>query len=182
MISSLVSQSFLVLHELVIHYKPGRTVIDGKQVAVNSDFARQVIFLSQQLDCSERYVAGILHNVMAENPNIAPVHCLEVTIAEFHQRRRHLVESIRFLLEAAEAADAPDSNITYERLFTFVRSELISGLPAHGGETFGLRIFKTVESLDDDIIKADVARKSAGSNTTAPSGQGVFSLESLYVG
>lgn len=149
----------------------GRTLIDGKQVAVNSDFARQVIFLSQQLDCSERYVAGLLHNVMGENPNIAPVHCLEVTIAEFHQRRRHLVDCVRFLLEAAEAADSPDSNVTYERLATFVRSELISGLPTHGRETFGLRIFKAVESLDDDIMKADASRKNAGSNTTAPSGQ-----------
>jgi nuclear pore complex protein Nup205 len=111
---------------------------------------------------------------MAQNPNIAPVHCLEVTIAEFHQRRRHLVESVRFLLEAAEAADSPDSNITYERLSTFVRSEFISGLPVQGGETFGLKIFKAVESLDDEIMKADVSRKNAGSNTTVPSGQGML--------
>ena len=156
-------------------------MIDGKQVAVNSDFARQALFLSQQLDCSERYVAGILHTVMAGNPNITPVHCLEVAIAEFHQRRRHLVECIRFLLEVAEAADSPASNITYERLSSFVRSELISGLPAHGGETFGLRIFKAVESLDDDITKADVSRKNAGSNSTVPSGQGMLLSESVYV-
>lgn len=157
--------------EPAVHSTSGRIVIDGKQVAVNSDFARQVIFLSQQLDCSERYVAGILHNVMAGNPNIAPVHCLEVTIAEFHQRRRHLVECLRFLLEAAEAATSPDSNITYGRLSAFVRSELISG--SSGGESLGQRIFNVVESMEEDIGKADAARKNAGSNTTAPSGQGV---------
>jgi nuclear pore complex protein Nup205 len=125
-------------------------------------------------------MAGILYNMMAQNPNIDPVHCLEVTIAEFHQRRRHLVECVRFLLEAAEAANSPDSNATYERLSGFVHSEFISGLPTQGGETFGLRIFKAVESLDDDIAKADAARKNAGSNTTAPTGQGMITTTTRY--
>ncbi|KAF9463318.1 nucleoporin Nup186/Nup192/Nup205 [Collybia nuda] len=147
----------------------GRTVIDGRQVAVNSDFTRQVIFLSQQLDCSERYIAGLLHNAMAENPNISPVQCLEATIAEFHQRRRHLVDCLLYLVEATEAAEAPDLPPTYARIANYVRVELLG---TSAGDAFALKIFKQLEGLDSVIGRADLARKNASSNTTLPSGQG----------
>jgi len=155
---------------VVIPFLIGRTVIDGKEVAVNSDFARQAIFLSQHLDCSERYIAGLLHIVMARNPNVASVHCLELTIAQFHQNRRHLVDCLHFLFQAAEAAD---SDSTCQRLASFVHSDLVLGLPLQGVDSFGLRIFKAVENLDDEIVKADTARKNASSNTVVPSGQGM---------
>lgn len=145
---------------------------------MNSDFTRQVIFLSQQLDCSERYVAGLLHNAMSENPNISPVQCLEITIAEYHQRRRHLVDCLLYLMEATEASEAPDLPPTYARIANFVRVELL-GAPA--AEAFALKIFKQVEALDVVIGKADLARKSASSNTTLPSGQGQFSCSSSIV-
>ena len=58
--------------------------VDGKPLTFNVDFAHQVLFLSQQLDCSEIYVAGLLHSVMTENPNIGSVECIEATVAEFH--------------------------------------------------------------------------------------------------
>ncbi|RDB19677.1 hypothetical protein Hypma_013316 [Hypsizygus marmoreus] len=153
----------------------GRTVINGKQVAANSDFARQAIFLSQQLDCSERYVAELLHTVMTENPNIDPVHSLEVTIAEFHLRRRQLVECVDILLNAAETASSPDTTPTIDRLALFVDAELVTPLMG-GSETFPIRIFRAIDNLDAVISKADNARRNAASNTVAPSGQGNLSL------
>ncbi|KAF5375401.1 hypothetical protein D9615_007995 [Tricholomella constricta] len=147
----------------------GRTIIDGKQVAVNSDFARQAIFLSQQLDCSERYVAGLLYNVMAENPNIDPIHCLEVTIAEFHQRRRDLVDCLDLLFKAFEAAEAPNPPSIVQHLAEFVNNQLICGIKQED-DVFGLRIFKAIDSLEAVLVNADNARKNAGSTTVLAQG------------
>lgn len=153
----------------------GKPIINGKATAINGDFARQAIFLSQHLDRSEKYIAGILHDVMAGNPNITPVSCIEMTIASYHQRRRDLVDSLKFLLEATEVAEAPDASPTYKRLAKFVRTQLLPGMRTAAGEvTLPRKVFKEIEILDAVIEKADVARKNAGSNTVAPTGQGAL--------
>lgn len=145
----------------------GNSTINGRAVLPNADSIRQVIFLSQQLDCSEKYIATILQFVVARNPNVASVVSVESVVSDFHQRRRHLVDSLRFLFEATEAADAPDASPNYQRLAKFVRQELLAQ-----DVGFGVKVLKEIESLDATIAKADTARKSAPSNTVAPSGQG----------
>ncbi|CAA7262620.1 unnamed protein product [Cyclocybe aegerita] len=151
----------------------GKTTINQKSTAVNADFSRQAVFLSQQLDCSEKYVAEILHHVMSENPNIGPVACMEMTVATFHQRRRYLVDCLRFLLEATEAADLPDALPNYKRIARFVQVELLPGMRAPAGDaTLASKVFKEIEQLDVILGKADAARKNAGSNTVPPTGQG----------
>ena len=169
---SLVNSLFYLLALCFILYL-GKITINGESAAVNTDFAKQAIFLSQQLDCSEKYVAGVLHHVMSDNPNIGPVQCLELTATTFHQRRRDLVDCLRFLLEATEASELPDAPIVYQRLGTFVKTELLLG-PRSGASEFTMarKVFKEIEQLDDLIGKADAARKNAGSNTVVPSGQG----------
>jgi len=136
-------------------------------VAVNSDFAKQAVFLAAQLDCSEKYVAGILHDIMSENPNIDAVSSLELAVATFHHRRRHLVDSFRFLLQAAEAGASTDAPPLYRRLAQFVDMEILA--EGTGGVTLPQKILKEMEQLDVVIGKADVARKNAGSNTVPPS-------------
>lgn len=168
---SLVSSSFYLL-ALFFIVSLGKVTVNGKSAAVNMDFARQSIFLSQQLDCSEKYVAGVLHHVMSDNPNIGPVQCMELTAASFHQRRRDLVDCLRFLLEATEASELPDAPIVYRRLGTFVKSELLNPRSGVSESTMARKVFKEIEQLDVLIGKADAARKNAGSNTVVPSGQG----------
>ncbi|KAH7909315.1 nucleoporin Nup186/Nup192/Nup205 [Hygrophoropsis aurantiaca] len=149
----------------------GKTIINGRSLAVNADFAQQAIFLGQQLGCSEKYVAGILHTVMTENPNINPVSCIESAIVEYHQRRRHLIDCLRFILEAAELAEVPDAPRMYSRLNAFVASELISESSTKG-ISLAHAILKQVESLGPVVAAAQAAKQGAPSNTTAPSNQG----------
>jgi nuclear pore complex protein Nup205 len=112
---------------------------------------------------------------MAGNPNIGPVNLLELTVATYHQRRRDLVDCLRFLLDATEAAEVPDAALIYKRIAKFVRTELLPGTRTPSGEvTLAQKVFKEIERLDMDIGKADVARKNAGSNTVAPTGQGTW--------
>lgn len=147
-------------------------MVNGKPLAVNADFARQVIFLSQHLECSERYVAGILHSIMTDNPNISPPNSLEAAIVEFHQRRRYLVDSLRYSLEAAEVGATDDAPSLLKRLHRFVRNEIFLG----GGKdfTFTPRVFMEVDRLGHVIAKAQREKQNAVSNTTAPSAQGEY--------
>jgi nuclear pore complex protein Nup205 len=141
-------------------------------VAINIEFARQVLFLSQQLECSERYTATLLDEVMKENPNIDATTSMEMTVELFHLRRRHLVDSLRYLVDATEAAESTGENQTYMRLAQYFITELVPASPGQGGSfTLVTRIWKQIEQLDAFIGRADNARRGAASNTVAPSGQ-----------
>ncbi|TFK29062.1 hypothetical protein FA15DRAFT_700346 [Coprinopsis marcescibilis] len=150
----------------------GKITINGKQVAGNSDFARQVLFIAQNLDCSEKYIASVLHTVMRNNVNLQPVEYIEATITEFHLRRRQLAESIQLLLDASLRAERPQASSTLKRIANFVREELLQvGHVAAGETTFAFRIFKEIEKLDGLIARAETALRNATSNTVAPSAQ-----------
>ncbi|OBZ74918.1 hypothetical protein A0H81_05368, partial [Grifola frondosa] len=148
----------------------GKIVVNGRSLAVNSDFARQVVFISQQLDCSERYVAGLLQEVMIKNPNLTQEECIEATILEFHQRRRQIAECLRYIFQAAEPAEARDEPPLYQRLDAFVRQHL---LPPPGGSGMGLslaiKVFQEMHNLGNVLAKAQSARQNARSDTVAPS-------------
>ncbi|KAF8130088.1 hypothetical protein K438DRAFT_2134939 [Mycena galopus ATCC 62051] len=149
----------------------GKTVLNGRPAAVNTDFARQVIFLSQQLETSERYVAGLLHSVTAQNPNIQAINCIELTIAEFHQRRRHLTDCLGYIFEAAEAADLSDKSSIFYRIWQFVDKDLVLRA-AGGGITLAQHIVREIQSLGNLVARADAARKGARTSTVPPSVQG----------
>jgi len=156
----------------------GKPTINGKPTSVNTDFARQTIFLAQQLECSENYIAGILYQIMSESPNIDPINCMERAVSTFHKRRQYLVDSLRFLLDATEAAESPEAPQNYKRLANFVLTELILGSrEAATDVTLAHKVFKEIGKLDVDIGKAEIARKNAGSNTIVPpAGQGEHHL------
>jgi Nuclear pore complex scaffold, nucleoporins 186/192/205 len=153
-------------------------MVNHQLVAVNSAFARQVLFLSQRLDCSERYIADLLHVVMGENPNAGSINCLELTIAEFHRRRRHLVDVLRYILEAAEAASARDAPPVYARIDAFVRQNLIPAVMVSGGEiTLANRIFCEIRDLGSVASTVQEERRGAG---TTSSDQGSWNFIFVY--
>lgn len=145
----------------------GRVSVNGRSIAVNSDFARQVVFISQQLDVSERYVAGLLQETMAGNPNVSQDELIEATLLEFHQRRRHLADCLRYIFEAAEVAQDPSSPELFRQLELFARQNLIEG-----GKGLPQRVFKEVDRLGETIGKVHNARLNAKSTTNAPIAQG----------
>ncbi|KAI6142345.1 nucleoporin Nup186/Nup192/Nup205 [Pisolithus tinctorius] len=148
----------------------GKVTLNGRSLAVNADFAQQTIFLAQQLKCSEKYVASILHSIMAENPNVDSVGAMEATVVEFHKRRRNLIDCLRFLFEAAELAQSSDAPRLYVRLEAFLRQELVQAVKVDGKDaTLANRLFSTIESLGSTITEAYAAKQSATSNTVPPS-------------
>lgn len=115
-------------------------------------------------------MAEVLYNVMLENPNIDTLHSLEVSIAYFHQRRRDLVDCIDLLIQAVLAAAAPNPTATILNLSEFVTNQLIYGIK-QGDDLWGIRIFREIDGMDAVLLKADNARKSAGSLTVLATGQ-----------
>ncbi|KAG8215255.1 hypothetical protein J3R82DRAFT_8809, partial [Butyriboletus roseoflavus] len=149
----------------------GKIAINGRSLAVNADFAQQALFLAQHLRCSEKYIASILHTIMSDSPNISPVNLIEATIVEFHLRRRHLVDCLCYLFEAAGLAQLPDSSRLYLRLEAFVRQELVPATKSAGADaSLAFRIFKEIQSLGTAVAQAQAARQNAQSNTVPPSG------------
>ena len=113
---------------------------------------------------------------MSQNPNLGAVHYIETIIVEFHQRRRHLVDCLRYILEAAELAESADVPRIFKRLDAFTKQHLILATrsPAGGEVTLAASVLKEIETLGAVIVKVQGMRQNAASNTVAPSDQGML--------
>ncbi|KAI0063325.1 hypothetical protein BV25DRAFT_416650 [Artomyces pyxidatus] len=143
----------------------GKTTLNGRQMTVNNDFATQVIFLAQTLDCSERYVAGLMRHVISENINRVPVDILEEVILEHHRRRRDLAECLRFLLEASELGKLPDPVPIHRRIAVFVNQSIIPFDASPSPPLLGWKVLTHIEGSEQAIANAQTAKQNAGSTT-----------------
>ncbi|KAJ7058139.1 nucleoporin Nup186/Nup192/Nup205 [Mycena amicta] len=149
----------------------GKIVLNGRPVAVNVDFTRQVVFLSQQLEVSERYIASLLHAITTETPNIQPVDSLEATVSLFHQRRRELAQCLGYLLQIAEAAEASNTPSVFTKIWDFVQKDLFPTPRTTNQASLSQRIVSELQNLGNAMVKADAARKNARTITVPPSAQ-----------
>ncbi|TFY78581.1 hypothetical protein EWM64_g5435, partial [Hericium alpestre] len=140
----------------------GKTTIRGRQLTVNSDFANQAIFLANTLNCSEHYVATLINDVISRNPNLNTPQMLEAVVLEHHQRRRELADCLRFLLEAAERADALDATPLSIQLAAFVQDQILS---LTGEKSLPSKVLSEIEKMEQGIAQAQTAKQNAPSNT-----------------
>lgn len=138
-------------------------------MAVNADFAKQAIFVAQQLECSERYAAGLLHTVLVQNPNVSPIDSIEYTILEYHTYRRRFVDCLRCLFQAVFLSIADDSNPLYHQLANYARHQLIT--PSSTTKApLTTKILTHIQSLDQKLSKIQNAVHNAASNTQINNG------------
>jgi nuclear pore complex protein Nup205 len=145
-------------------------------MAVNADFAKQAVFVAQQLECSERYAAGLLHTVLVQNPNVSPIDSIEYTLLEYHTYRRRFVDCLRYLFQAVSLSLTDDSNPLYHQLANYVRHQLFtpsSTTKAH----LTTKILTHIQSLDQKLSKIQTAVQNAASNTQINNG---MMMQSLY--
>lgn len=141
-------------------------------MAVNADFAKQAIFVAQQLECSERYAAGLLHTVLVQNPNVSPIDSIEYTLLEYHTYRRRFADCLRYLFQAVLLSLADDSNPLYHQLANYVRHQLITPSPATRTHLTA-KILTHIQSLDQKLSKIQAALQNAASNTQINNGMSV---------
>ncbi|KAF7320904.1 Nucleoporin [Mycena chlorophos] len=149
----------------------GKIALNGRTVAVNADFTRQVLFLAQQLEVSERYIASLMHAITTDAPNLEPVDLLEATVSLFHQRRRELAQCLGYLLQIAEAAEASNTPSVFTKIWDFVQRDLFPVPSTPTQPSLSQRIVKELQNLGNAMAKADAARKGARTATVAPSAQ-----------
>lgn len=143
-------------------------------MAVNADFAKQAIFVAQQLECSERYAAGLLHTVLVQNPNASPVDSIELTVLEYHTYRRQFVDCLRYLFQAVFLSLTDDSNPLYHQLANYVRHQLTPP-PSPTKAHLTAKILTRIQSLDQQLSKTQTAIQNASSNTQINNGTGMSS-------
>ncbi|KZT24940.1 hypothetical protein NEOLEDRAFT_1178711 [Neolentinus lepideus HHB14362 ss-1] len=147
----------------------GKMVVEGRQLVINPDFARQVTFLSEQLDCSERYCAGVMHSVVTENPNLNPVAAVEKAIVRHHQRRRDLAECLRLIFEACEVSQTHDPPQVFRAIAELTMGYLIPPTDsAKTGPGLAIKIFNEIDKLANELVKTQNAKLNAKSETVIP--------------
>jgi nuclear pore complex protein Nup205 len=146
----------------------GKATVHGKQHAVNADFARHVVFISDLFDISERYVAGLVQEVTATHPHAQAVEVTEGVVALYHARRRGAVECLLLIFQAALASEDLNSLPTYARIDAFVRHHLLA-LPAAGKDTLAATLLGELSSVDRMYSNTLAAAQAAVSQTTMPS-------------
>ena len=139
-------------------------------MAVNADFAKQAVFVAQQLECSERYAAGLLHTVLVHNPNVSPIDSIEYTLLEYHTYRRRFVDCLRCLFQAVFLSLTGDSNPLYHQLANYVRHQLIPPSPTTTRAHLTAKILVHIQSLDQKLSNIQTAIRNAGSNTQINNG------------
>ncbi|KAF8918329.1 nucleoporin Nup186/Nup192/Nup205 [Mucidula mucida] len=148
----------------------GKVSIHGKQVAINADFANQVNFISQQLNCSERIVSGLLLDVVAENPNLTAPRYVDMVLLEYHLRRRQLTDCLRLIFEAVNLDD-PNANPTVSRMLHYAMTDLNAAPASPSQSSFSSVLLREIDFLSTTLEATENARRSAQTNTVAPSAQ-----------
>ena len=83
---------------------------------MNQDFAQGVIFLSEQLDCSEKYCAELLNRVSTREPNLDLLRRLELAVEEHHEKRQTILNILNQLLEALSACKQAGAGVEFDLL------------------------------------------------------------------
>jgi nuclear pore complex protein Nup205 len=150
-------------------------------MAINPDFQKQTIFLSQHLDVSERYVASLLLAIHRQMPSLSldAAASLEACVVKFHQRRRDLADCLQMIFEGAKTAQIDsiggrEGADVYRNLDDWVRREMVSVQEGGTDVSMASRIFRQIEMLGNEIQKAMVALQNAKSNTTGPDAGACF--------
>ena len=89
----------------------------------------------------------------------------------YYKLRRELADCLRFVFEAADAAEEAYAMSLHIRLKDFAKRQLL-GAAAEG--TLAYRIFMEIISLNEVFAKARCAVTNAVSNTTVPTTQGAL--------
>jgi nuclear pore complex protein Nup205 len=143
-------------------------------MAVNADFAKQAVFVAQQLECSESYAAGLLHTVLVQNPNVSPIDSIELTLLEHHTNRRQFVDCLRYLFQAVFLSLSNDSDPLYHQLANYVRHQLVTLSPT-AKERLTAKILTHIHYLDQQLLKIQSAVQNASSNTQINNGTSLSS-------
>ncbi|KAI0033042.1 nucleoporin Nup186/Nup192/Nup205 [Vararia minispora EC-137] len=139
----------------------GKMTLEKTEFTISNNLATQVMFLAQVLECSESYVASLVHYVMTAQPNLAPADLLEAVILEHHERRRDTVQCLQYLVDISLICNtpnrAPDCTRTHSQVDLFFERHILPSLSS--------KTWDRVQKMEQEISRAHNAVQNAGSET-----------------
>jgi nuclear pore complex protein Nup205 len=101
---------------------------------------------------------------MLDNPNLSLLDCIESAILEFHNRRRYLVDCLRYLFEATTFAQSPEALPIHIQLESYARQKLIPP-PAAGEAHLSHKLLLQIQALSQPMARLHTAVQNAASDT-----------------
>jgi nuclear pore complex protein Nup205 len=131
----------------------GKATISGIQKTYNNDFVQVALFLAQQLDCSERHVAGILDHVLSDDPVESALRAVQ----QFYENRQNVLSTLQLILDSAMGMNIVEPSMR-TRLVDYV-----IGLASSG--TLAEKILKQIDTSGALMQKQINNQRNAGSTT-----------------
>ncbi|CAE6492429.1 unnamed protein product [Rhizoctonia solani] len=138
--------------------KTGKATISGVQKTYNNDFVQVALFLAQQLECSERYAAGILDHVLSEDTVESALRAVQ----QFYGSRQHVLGTLQLILDSAMGMNPVEAGIR-TRLVDYVIDLASSG-------TLAEKLLRQVDTSAAMMQKQMANQRNAGSTTVIGTG------------
>ncbi|CAG8656069.1 15593_t:CDS:2, partial [Acaulospora colombiana] len=84
---------------------------DGRLYKPNAAAAERIIFLSDHLNTSETYCAGLMDRVVLQQPNLTPVTHVEIATREYYSVRDTILAIWKLLINILVAASQPEQEV-----------------------------------------------------------------------
>ncbi|KAF8331849.1 nucleoporin Nup186/Nup192/Nup205 [Cantharellus anzutake] len=99
-----------------VEIESGKYSMQGHSSVFNVEFKQEVLFLADQLDCSEFYCAELLGHVLRTQPNSRISGLAEKAVMLHHRERIASIRCLQLILETATRTDIPNlSNVEFIR-------------------------------------------------------------------
>ena len=147
---------------------------------MNQDFAQGVIFLSEQLECSEKYCAELLNRVSTREPNLDLLRRLELAVEEHHEKRQTILNILTRLLEALSAWRQVGAGIEFDLLARVAEQGLALVQEGQPGDKLINKLLKEIVVVKNqaDLVRGRLVSATSQTATGRTSSFTVMSSDS----
>ncbi|GJJ07119.1 hypothetical protein Clacol_001319 [Clathrus columnatus] len=140
---------------------------NGKEHAIKDSKAQPILFVADQLDCSEYYCAALFAKAERKHPNYDLVQLTESAVELFYSERAFLIECLMNILQASTRSSIP-SNSLRVILTNFATESVESAVDLGGGKQgrFPEKILVEIDHSIESSKKISNALLNATSMTT----------------
>ncbi|KAF8525593.1 nucleoporin Nup186/Nup192/Nup205 [Hysterangium stoloniferum] len=154
--------------------------VNGKHYELKAQLVQPILFLADQLDCSEYYIAMLFAKAERRNPNLDMVSLVEKVIKTYHNERSALLEC---LLQIFQVTVQPASESLGVVLQKFAREVVGTMVPLESGRRgrFSEKLLLEIDGSVDNSAKLSNVILNATSTTNALGGQSTLSHDLLQL-
>jgi nuclear pore complex protein Nup205 len=137
---------------------------------VNQNFAQGVIFLSEQLECSEKYCAELLNRVSTREPNLDLLRRLELAVEEHHEKRQTTLNILTRLLEALSAWRQVGTSVEFDLLARIAEQGLAFVQEGQPSEKLVGKLLKEIVAVkrQADLVRGRLVNATSRTATGRP--------------